>query len=458
MSAPPSPAWSAGPEEAPAVGLVSLGCAKNLVDSEVLAGALVRGGFRVTADIREADLVVVNTCGFIGEARKESIETLLAVSRLKDEGRLQGLVAYGCLAQRNGAELAPEMAEVDAWVGVFDPARVVGACRDLFGGRPLAPFAPTALPDGGPFPPDAGRIRLTAAHSAYLRISDGCNHPCTFCAIPSMRGRHRSVPREPLLAEARRLAAEGVVELNLIAQDTTYWGFDLDGRFGFASLLRDLAAIASFRWIRVLYAHPAHLSDAMIDALASDPARFVYLDMPLQHIEDRMLRRMGRQVGRAATEALLGRVRERCPRMGLRTTFIAGFPGETEAQFETLRTFAASFPFDRLGVFPYSPEPGTSAERLPAPLPLRERRERARAVQAAHRDRLRAAHRALRGSRETVLVDAVGAAGRAVGRTGRDAPDVDARVLLRGGVWRAGTFREARIRGTRGVDLVADAE
>ncbi|MEK7269671.1 MAG: 30S ribosomal protein S12 methylthiotransferase RimO [Planctomycetota bacterium] len=449
------PQWSAGPAGAPAIALASLGCPKNLVDSEVLAGMLIRAGFRVTSDLSEADVAVVNTCGFIADARRESVETILGIARRRREGFLRGLVVCGCLPQREGPALADAIPEVDAWAGVFEPLRVVEACRKILEGKPAEGFLPPGgVPDRS-LPPDRGRAALLPPHTAYLRIADGCSHACTFCAIPRIRGRFRSVPREAVLAEARRLSRAGVLEVSLIAQDTTAWGGDLPGRPAFARLLRSLARIQGTRWIRILYAHPARLGDDVLAVLADEPERFVYLDLPLQHIEDRVLKRMGRRTTRAATMSLLERIRTRCPRIALRTTLLAGFPGETEREFEALRSFAASFPFDRLGVFPYSPEEGTPAARLPGLLPASERARRAREIRNAWRTRHLEANRARKGAVEEILIDAAGVR-EAVGRTWRDAPEIDGRVFLRGTDLKPGTFVAARILGTRGLDLSAE--
>src|SRR5947209_10415307 len=343
---------------------VSLGCPKNLVDSERMLGKLAQDGYTLTADADGADVVVVNTCGFIEPARQESLGVIREMLALKAEGRVGAVVVAGCLAERKGDDLLREVPGVDHIVGVFGREEITQVLdrtlsqrtrdeqRSLFRPAPVRALEDTA------------RLRITPRHYAYLKISEGCDRLCTFCAIPGMRGKHVTKPIEEVIREARELAADGVRELIVVAQDTTYYGLDLYGRVRLAELLRELDQVDGIEWVRILYAYPINFSDELIETLASAKKIVPYLDMPLQHINDRMLRRMQRRVNRAATEDLLGKLRAGIPNLTVRTTFIVGFPGETDAEFEELLAFVKASRFERAGVFPYSLEPGTPASRL----------------------------------------------------------------------------------------------
>src|SRR5690349_18394777 len=319
---------------------VSLGCPKNLVDSERMLGKLAQAGYQLTADPRDddsgADVVVVNTCGFIEPARQESLGVIREMLELKRQGKVGAVVVAGCLAERKGDALLNEVPGVDQIVGVFGREEIVRVAdrarfrRDRDEQRSLFRPAPVKALE------DTARLRVTPRHFAYLKISEGCDRTCTFCAIPSMRGKHVTKPIEQVVREAHELAADGVRELIVVAQDTTYYGLDLYGEVRLAGLLRELDRIDGLEWVRVLYAYPAHFTDELIDTLAGAKKVLPYLDMPLQHINDGMLRRMLRRVSRAETEDLLARLRGAIPGLALRTTFIVGFPGETEAEFEEL--------------------------------------------------------------------------------------------------------------------------
>src|SRR5215210_7347083 len=346
---------------------VSLGCPKNTVDSERMLGKLAQDGYALVPDAAGADVVVVNTCGFIESARQESLGVIREMLDLKQQGKVGSVVVAGCLAERQKDLLLETVPDVDQIVGVFGREEIVAVVdravaqereqRSIFRPAPVRALEDTA------------RLRITPRHFAYLKISEGCDRLCTFCAIPAMRGKHVTKPIEEVVREARELAADGVRELIVVAQDTTYYGFDLYGRSRLAELLGQLNRVDGIEWVRVLYAYPEHFTDEVVDALASCEKVLPYLDMPLQHISDRVLRRMVRRVDRAATEALLARLRKAIPQLALRTTFIAGFPGETDAEFEELKAFLAEARFERCGVFPYSLEPGTPAERLDGHLP-----------------------------------------------------------------------------------------
>jgi ribosomal protein S12 methylthiotransferase len=438
---------------------VSLGCPKNLVDSERMLGKLAQAGYALTPDADGADVVVVNTCGFIEPARQESLGVIREMLQLKQQGKVGAVVVAGCLAERQGDALLNEVPDVDHIVGVFGREEIVEVVdrsvqkrlrdeqRSLF--RP----APVKAQE------DTARLRVTPRHYAYLKISEGCDRLCTFCAIPAMRGKHVSKPIEEVVREAKELAADGVRELILVAQDTTYYGLDLYGEVRLTELLRELDRIDGVEWVRVLYLYPAYFTDPLIETLATAKKILPYLDMPLQHINDNMLRRMSRRVTRAETETLLGKLRSAIPNLTMRTTFIVGFPGETEAEFAELCDFVQRAKFERAGVFTYSLEPGTPAERLPNHLPEE--------IKQARRDRLMAiqqpiafAHAAKQVGKEVeVIVDAPDpeVPGHALARSHADTPDIDCVVRLKGRDLRAGDLVRARVTGAGGYDLMARA-
>src|SRR4051812_44188060 len=361
---------------------VSLGCPKNLVDSERMLGKLAQDGYALVPDAAGADVVVVNTCGFIEPARQESLGVVREMLALKDQGKVGAVVVAGCLAERKKDELLKEVPGVDHIVGVFGREEIVGVVGRALAGRReqrslFRPAPVRALQD-------TARLRVTPRHYAYLKISEGCDRLCTFCAIPGMRGKHVTKPIEEVLREARELAASGVRELILVAQDTTYYGLDLYGRVRLAELLRELDRIEGVEWIRVLYVYPIHFTDELIRTLGDAKKVLPYLDMPLQHINDRLLRRMARRVDRRGIEDLVARLRSAIPNLTLRTTFIVGFPGESESEFEELCDYVRDAQFERVGVFPYSFEPGTPAARLEGHLPeeiKQQRRDRLMEIQ-----------------------------------------------------------------------------
>jgi ribosomal protein S12 methylthiotransferase len=438
---------------------VSLGCPKNLVDSERMLGKLAQGGYTLTADADGADVVVVNTCGFIEPARQESLGVIREMLSLKEQGRVGAVVVAGCLAERKKEALLDEVPGVDHIVGVFGREEIAQVLdRTLFRRRrdeqrSLFRPAPVRAQE------DTGRLRITPRHYAYLKISEGCDRLCTFCAIPGMRGKHVTKPMEEVLREARELAADGVRELIVVAQDTTYYGLDLYGRVRLAELLRRLDQVEGLEWVRVLYAYPIHFTDELIETLASARKIVPYLDLPLQHINDRMLRRMQRRVDRTATEDLLGRLRRAMPKLALRTTFIVGFPGETDAEFEELCDFVLEARFERAGVFQYSLEPGTPAERLPDHL--------SEDVKAQRRDRLMAIQQEVAfgwaagqvGRELEVIVDGPDpeVPGHVLARSYADAPDIDCVVRLKGKGLHPGDLVRARVTGADGYDLAARA-
>jgi ribosomal protein S12 methylthiotransferase len=436
---------------------VSLGCPKNLVDSERMLGLLRLDGYELVDDPRGADFAVVNTCGFIEAARQESFTAIDEMLELKRRGELRGVIVSGCLAERQREALLEGRPDIDHLVGVFGREEVTKVADRLLGGlaeqRSVFHPAPTH-----PLP-DTARLRITPRHFAFLKISEGCDRLCTFCAIPRMRGKHYTKPMEEVVAEARELAADGVRELVIVAQDTTYYGMDLYGRPRLAELLRELEQVEGLDWIRLMYFYPMYVTDELIAVIANSRRIVPYLDMPLQHINDRMLRRMQRRVNRAQTEALLARLRGAIPDLVMRTTCITGFPGETEAEFQELLQFVEEQRFERLGVFTYSFEPDTPAAKLPDHLPEEIKNER--------RDRLMEVQQrvafdwndAQLGRRLDVLIDAAvpDEKNAWIGRSFADAPDVDGVVYVTGEHLSVGSLVECEVVAANGYDLVAAA-
>src|SRR5437763_12019826 len=391
----------------PKIGMISLGCAKNLVDAEIMLGSVLQHGMEITSRAEEADVLVVNTCAFIDSAKEESIEAILQAHQQLGLTKRpdQKLIVSGCMSQRFAKELSLEMPEVDAFIGL-DQVSELGPIIEKIVARPsrlrdpsdasktrallFADTRPTYIPDY-----DTPRFRLTPAHFAYVKIAEGCNHPCSFCVIPQMRGKHRSRKPDSVLAEIRALVDEGVREINLISQDTTYYGMDLwqakagprqpvDSSRGptLAALLRDIQQIKGEFWVRLLYTHPAHWSDELIKTIAECDKVARYIDIPLQHIDESMLGRMRRETSRTHIEDLIHKLRAGIPGVTLRTTFIVGFPGETDAEFETLLDFIRRSRFERLGIFKYSQEEGSIAARMPGHVPAKIKNARYRAAMA----------------------------------------------------------------------------
>ncbi|MDZ7291232.1 MAG: 30S ribosomal protein S12 methylthiotransferase RimO [candidate division KSB1 bacterium] len=398
------------------INLITLGCPKNIVDSEIIKGGLKAGGVEFVDDINGADTVIINTCGFIESAKEESIDTILQAVQLKKHGQIKKVYVTGCLSERYGKDLRREIPEVDAFYGNRDLGKVVaGIARqlrlkyELIGEREL----------------------LTPKHYAYLKISEGCEHPCSFCAIPAIRGSFRSTPIPALVAEAARLAEKGVKELILIAQDTTQYGLDLDGRKQLPELLRALCQVDGIEWMRLMYAYPYHVTDAMLEVVASEPKIVKYLDLPIQHISSRVLKRMARRVDRKYTEELLARMRAMIPELALRTSVIVGFPGETEEDFQELLDFVAEGNFERLGVFGYSQEENTPAFRFPDQVPEEVKRERCDLLMQAQQQVSAAWSASQVGRRLRILIDELDPTVNAYrGRTAWDCPEIDHTVLV----------------------------
>lgn len=414
------------------VGFISLGCPKNLVDSEVMMGELAREGYEITRDASEADTLVVNTCGFIDAAKKESIDAILEAARLKSEGKCTRLVVAGCLVERYRDELRAEIPEVDAFIGTSQVGDITKVADEKVNARqlpvlPLGNQTATYLYDDS-----TPRVLATPSHFAYVKIAEGCDRPCAFCFIPQMRGHFRSRRFGSVVAEAKRLAEQGVKELVLVAQDSSRYGEDLGEQDALAALMRELCRLEGVEWVRVMYTYPTHISDAFLDALAEEPKAVKYLDMPLQHASQNVLKLMKRGGNRASLERLIARVRERVPEIAVRTTFITGFPGETEEDFEELLAFIKTVEFDRVGVFTYSDEEGTHAFELPGKVDAKvAKKRRDRLMREQSRISLRR-NRARVGQTVRVLFEGASEETDLLwqGRMETQAPEIDGCVLI----------------------------
>ena len=441
-----------GPEDGPRLGLVTLGCDKNTVDSEHMMATLVAAGARVTSDVEDADVVVVNTCGFIDAAREQSIDTILNACALKERGRVQAVAAVGCMVQRYRDDLEREIPEVDLFLGIAEMSRLVpelrarGHIRDGFVHNMERPL----------------RILATdTPHVSFLKISEGCDHRCAFCAIPHMRGLHRSADLDALVAEARALGEQGVRELNIVSQDTTWYGRDLWRHDRSAPLLQDLLeallAGTGVDWYRLLYMYPSGITPALVSLLAREPRLLPYLDMPLQHGSDRVLARMRRPERRKTVRERVRWLRDEIEDLTLRTTVIVGFPGETDEDVRVMLDFLEEIRFDRLGAFAYSIEEGTPAAEMPDQVPDEVKAERLEMVMERQRDISWESNQAWMGRRAEVLVDSMtpGENGHdAVGRTGGQAPEVDGRTFLtEAGSARPGDIVEVEIVDADDYDL-----
>ncbi len=459
------------------VGMISLGCAKNLIDAEIMLGGVLGQGMEITSDAEEADVLIVNTCAFIDSAKEESIEAILDAHQTRGLRKKPGqkLIVSGCMAQRFSKELVSDLPEVDAFIGLDQIAEAGRIVEEVLQRPSLAEIPPDLvdekwepmnlvtrkpvyIPDY-----DTPRFRLTPPHTAFTKIAEGCNHPCSFCVIPQMRGKHRSRTIESVVAEVRALVAEGVREINLISQDTTYFGMDLweekagpraevDSSKGptLTKLLRELNKIEGDFWLRLLYTHPAHWSDELITCIAECDKVARYIDMPLQHIHPRMLETMRRETSSEHIESLITRIRAGIPGIVIRTTFIVGFPGETDAEFEYLLDFIRRTRFERLGVFTYSQEEGSRAAKMEGQLPAKVKNARYKKAMKLQQRIAREISEAQVGKKLRALVDQP-----LVARAAGDAPDIDGRILLSQPA-PVGEFIEVQITGTQVYDLLGD--
>lgn len=408
------------------VGIVQLGCAKNQVDGEMLMAALQADGFELCDDAALADVAIVNTCGFIASAKKESIDEILELCELKKEGRIQKIVVTGCLAERYQDEIMEQIPEVDGVFGIGANAEIAHWIRRVANGGRVSAF-----PDKMKMPLCGERELSTPSYFAYIKIAEGCDNNCTYCAIPMIRGSYRSRPMESILEEARGLVENGAKELILIAQDTTRYGIDLYGEYKLAALMRELCKIDGLHWLRVLYCYPDCFTDELIDTIASEDKIVKYVDLPLQHASGKVLRRMHRTGDRASLTALIQKMRDRIPGLTLRTTLIAGFPGETEEDFTELAEFIKEIRFDRLGCFAYSQEENTPAARLPDQIDEEIKTQRAEYIMEAQMAILEKKSEEQVGRTLEVLVEGFDRYAECYfGRSAMDAPDIDGKVFI----------------------------
>lgn len=437
------------------VSMVSLGCPKNLVDAEVMLGCLPPGEYEITTDEREADIIIVNTCSFIKEAKQESIDTILDLADRKHDGRCSLLVVTGCLPQRYQEELGAELPEVDIFIGTGEYPRIA----EILAEKRTTPGQLRYVGDPNyVFDPDLPRMKSSPAYTAYLKIAEGCSNCCSYCIIPSLRGAFRSRPLEQVLREARDLAAGGVKEINLIAQDITAYGRDLAEGTSLETLLAELVAIEGLRWIRLLYAYPDGITDGLIRMIRDEPKICKYIDIPLQHISDSVLKRMGRRGGEIEIRRLIGRLRSAVPDLAIRTSLIVGFPGETDDDFQRLVQFVEEARFDRLGVFCYSREEGTPAAGMDDQITERIKRQRYKKLMKVQARVSFKQNRRLIGTVEQVLVEGYSDETDLLlkGRSSRQAPDIDGQVYITAGTAAVGDIVPVRITDSSDYDLIGE--
>lgn len=434
---------------------VSLGCDKNLVDSEHMLGMLCDNGFTVTDDENEADVIVVNTCCFIHDAKEESIENILEMSKLKENGNLKALVVTGCLAQRYKDEIQKEIPEVDAVIGTTAYDDVVNIVKEILEDKKVA----NSYKDISYLTPNtSNRVITTGGYTSYLKIAEGCNKNCTYCIIPKLRGKYRSVPMEQLLEEARFLADKGVKELILVAQETTLYGVDIYGEKKLPELLRELCKIEGFEWIRILYTYPEEITDELIQVIKDEDKICKYIDMPIQHASDNILKKMGRRTNRADLVEIIGKLRKEIDDIVIRTTLITGFPGETEEDFEQLLDFVYDMSFERLGVFTYSAEEGTKAAEMDGQIDEDVKEARRNAVMEMQQDITFDYMASLVGNITKVLIEGYMVDDDVyVGRTYMDAPNIDGLVFVNSNKQlMSGDIILAEITNSDGYDLIAE--
>lgn len=433
---------------------ISLGCDKNLVDSEVMLGILEAGGYQIVDDEMQADVIVINTCCFIHDAKEESIQTILEMAEYKKTGRLKALIVAGCLAQRYQQEIRTEIPEVDAVLGTASYDQIVQSIEEALAGQGGVRLAELdTLPAV-----QERRLVTTGGHYAYLKIAEGCDKHCTYCIIPKLRGNYRSVPMERLLKEAGELADQGVKELILVAQETTLYGKDLYGEKFLHRLLKELCRIGGLRWIRILYCYPEEIYEGLIQVMKEEKKICHYIDLPVQHANDEILRRMGRRTSRKQLGEIVGKLRKEIPDIAIRTTLITGFPGETKEQHEELMEFVDEIEFDRLGVFTYSPEEDTPAADLPDQIPEEVKEERQAELMELQQEVVFAQAEEMIGREVLVMIEGKVADEDAyVGRTYRDAPNVDGLIFINTQEeMMSGDFARVRVTGALEYDLIGE--
>lgn len=433
---------------------VSLGCDKNLVDTEMMLGLLNRDGYTFTDDEQEADIIVVNTCCFIGDAKEESVNTILEMAQLKETGKCRALIVTGCMAQRYKQEILDEIPEVDGILGTSTYDEISAVLKRVLEGETVSMFhSLERLPEV-----EAERMVTTGGHYAFLKIAEGCDKHCTYCIIPSLRGSYRSVPMERLIKEAEGLAARGVRELILVAQETTLYGTDLYGKKMLPELLHRLAQIPGIYWIRIQYCYPEEITDELIEAIRDEEKVCHYLDIPIQHASDKILKRMGRRTNQAQIRELIEKLRREIPDIAIRTTMISGFPGETEEDHEEVMAFADEMEFERLGVFAYSAEEDTPAAAFPDQVPQELKEERRDEIMELQQEIAFEKSEAMVGRILDVMIEGKVAEEPAyVGRTYMDAPNVDGYIFVNTGeLFMSGDFVRVKVTGASGYDLIGE--
>ena len=433
---------------------ISLGCDKNLVDTEVMLGLLASRGYEMTDDETEADIIVINTCCFIHDAKEESIQNILEMAEYKKEGKVKALIVTGCLAERYRQEILDEIPEVDEVLGTTAYDRILDAVDAALAGEHSVMLADIdALPL-----PDTKRLVTTGGHFAYLKIAEGCDKHCTYCIIPKIRGNYRSVPMERLIREAEELAAQGVKELILVAQETTLYGKDLYGEKSLHRLVRELCRISGLQWIRILYCYPEEITDELIQVMKEEKKVCHYLDLPIQHASDAVLKRMGRRTTKQELIEIIGKLRREIPDICLRTTLITGFPGEAEEQHEELIEFVDEMEFDRLGVFTYSPEEDTPAEKMPDQIDEEVKEERQAELMELQQEIAFDNAERMVGREVLVMIEGKVADENAyVGRTYRDAPNVDGLIFINTDEeLLSGDFARVKVTGALDYDLIGE--
>lgn len=433
---------------------ISLGCDKNLVDSEVMLGLLDAKGYQIVDDETQADIIVINTCCFVHDAKEESIQTILEMAEYKTEGRLKALIVTGCLAQRYRQEIIDEIPEVDAVLGTTAYDKIVEAVEEA-----LAGAGHVELENVNALPlVDTKRLVTTGGHYAYMKIAEGCDKHCTYCIIPKLRGNYRSVPMERLIQEAKDLAEQGVKELILVAQETTLYGKDIYGEKSLHKLLRELCKVDGIRWIRILYCYPEEINDNLIQVMKEEKKLCHYLDLPIQHANDEILKRMGRRTSKAQLEEIIGKLKREIPDITLRTTLITGFPGETEEQHEELKAFVDEMEFDRLGVFTYSPEEDTPAAEMSDQIPEEVKEDRQAEIMELQQEIAFAQAEDMIGEEVLVMIEGKVADENAyVGRTYKDAPGVDGLIFINTDEeLMSGDFARVKVTGAVEYDLIGE--
>lgn len=436
---------------------VSLGCDKNLVDSEHMLGDLIDHGYTICDDEAEADIIVVNTCSFIADAMEESIQNIIDMGTYKTEGNLKALIVTGCLAQRFTDEILADLPEVDAIIGTNSYDELLNTIDKVLENKGIKPVVKKDLVG---LPRDGRRVLTTGGHFAYLKIAEGCNKRCTYCIIPYIRGDYRSVPMEQVIAEAKQLAADGVQELIVVAQETTLYGVDLYGKKSLPDLLHKLCEIDGIKWIRILYAYPEEITDELIDCMASEPKICHYIDMPIQHCNDDILKKMGRKTNKADIMAIASRLRQAMPDISLRTTLICGFPGETEEMHRELLDFIADMKFDRLGAFAYSPEDGTVAAAWPNQVDEELKHRWVDEVMLAQKDICLSNNETYVGRTIPTFIEGkLPEDGVFIGRTYRDTPSVDGFIFVNSDIeLTSGQFVDVTVTSFDEYDLIGDVK